>query len=469
MEQKNFRKFGTRDQVGYFFGDLAGSMVNLYIGAFFLMFATYVLGITPQWMAGLFLFAKIWDAINDPMIGSLPDRMRLGKSGDKFKPFIKVAMIPLALSGLILFADTSSWSMTMKHIWVAVGYIIYGMSYTGTSMPYGAMSTVITKDPVERTKLSRARSLGGTAIGIFFMPIVSMFIWNEDQSPNAKAFFMFAIIAGILSIIFYMLLLNLTTERYSQIETDSAETGKKEKTEQKYSFKQAVLGTLQNRPLIGIMIASIGSAFAANAQISLASYIYKEYYGMPKIFSLTTLVNIPVMLVCFSLIPKLSGKFGKQKLVIGGIIYNLVFSLILFLFPISNAYVYLVLSTLCGVGQTVFLMLVWAFVNDCIDYQEYKTHVRNDGTTYSIYTFSKKVGDSLAGSGVTFLLGMTGFISGVSAQAAGVGENIRKLATITPVIACVIQLIGMLLIYNLNKAKTEEMYAELKRRQDTGE
>lgn len=296
-----------------------------------------------------------------------------------------------------------------------------------------------------------------------------MFIWNEDQSPNAKAFFMFAIIAGILSIIFYMLLLNLTTERYSQIETDSAETGKKEKTEQKYSFKQAVLGTLQNRPLIGIMIASIGSAFAANAQISLASYIYKEYYGMPKIFSLTTLVNIPVMLVCFSLIPKLSGKFGKQKLVIGGIIYNLVFSLILFLFPISNAYVYLVLSTLCGVGQTVFLMLVWAFVNDCIDYQEYKTHVRNDGTTYSIYTFSKKVGDSLAGSGVTFLLGMTGFISGVSAQAAGVGENIRKLATITPVIACVIQLIGMLLIYNLNKAKTEEMYAELKRRQDTGE
>ena len=149
-------------------------------------------------------------------------------------------MIPLALSGLILFADTSSWSMTMKHIWVAVGYIIYGMSYTGTSMPYGAMSTVITKDPVERTKLSRARSLGGTAIGIFFMPIVSMFIWNEDQSPNAKAFFMFAIIAGILSIIFYMLLLNLTTERYSQIETDSAETGKREKTEQKYSFKQTV-------------------------------------------------------------------------------------------------------------------------------------------------------------------------------------------------------------------------------------
>ena len=443
-------------------------MVNLYIGAFFLMFATYVLGITPQWMAGLFLFAKIWDAINDPMIGSLPDRMRLGKSGDKFKPFIKVAMIPLALSGLILFADTSSWSMTMKHIWVAVGYIIYGMSYTGTSMPYGAMSTVITKDPVERTKLSRARSLGGTAIGIFFMPIVSMFIWNEDQSPNAKAFFMFAIIAGILSIIFYMLLLNLTTERYSHIEAKPAEVGKEEKKEQKYSFKQAVLGTLSNRPLIGIMIASIGSAFAANAQM-LASYTFKEYYGMPKVYSLSSLINIPVMLACFSLIPKLSEKFGKQKLVIGGIIYNMVFSLFLFLFPIPNAYVYLVLSTLCGVGQTVFMMLVWAFVNDCIDYQEYKTHVRNDGTTYSIYTFSKKVGDSLAGSGVTFLLGFTGFVSGVSAQAAGVGENIRKFATITPVLACVIQLIGMLLIYNLNKAKTEEMYAELKRRQDAGE
>lgn len=464
MEQKESRKFGIRDQIGYFFGDLGGSMVNLYIGAFFLMFATYVLGIDPKWMAGLFLFAKIWDAVNDPMIGSLPDRFRIGNSGDKFKPYIKIAMVPLALSGLILFADTSSWSMTMKHIWVAVGYIIYGMSYTGTSMPYGAMSTVITKDPVERTKLSRARSLGGTAIGIFFMPIVAMFIWNEDQSPNAKAYFIFAIIAGILCVIFYMLLLALTTERYSHTET---KTSGKETAGEKYSFMQAVKGILSNRPLIGIMIASVGSAFAASSQITLSSYIYKEYYGMPKVFSLSSLVNIPVMLVCFSLIPKLSGKFGKQKLVIGGIIYNMVFSLILFLFPIANPYVYLVLSTLCNVGQTVFMMLVWAFVNDCIDYQEYKTHTRNDGTTYSIYTFSKKVGDSLAGSGVTFLLGMTGFVAGVSTQEAAVGGNIRNLATITPVIACVVQLIGMLFIYNLNKEKTEEVYAELKRRQES--
>ena len=131
--EKQVKKFGAKDQIGYVFGDLAGSMVNLYIDMYILTFSTYVLGISAKWMAGLFLFSKIWDAINDPLIGSLPDRFTIGKSGDKFKPYIKIFMIPLALSVLMCFADVSSWPSTMKHLWVAAGYLLYGMSYTGTS------------------------------------------------------------------------------------------------------------------------------------------------------------------------------------------------------------------------------------------------------------------------------------------------------------------------------------------------
>ena len=97
MEKKT-RPFGVLDQVGYVCGDMAGSFVNLFVDAYFLTFCTYVLGISPAWMATLFLVARLWDAINDPIMGSFPDRWRLGKSGDKFKPWIKLFMIPLALS-----------------------------------------------------------------------------------------------------------------------------------------------------------------------------------------------------------------------------------------------------------------------------------------------------------------------------------------------------------------------------------
>ena len=163
---KETRKFGIRDQIGYVCGDMAGSFVNLYVDAFFLTFCTYVLGIKAAWMGSMFLFARLWDAFNDPMIGSFPDRWQIGKSGDKFKPYIKIAMIPLAVSGLLCFADVSNWGSLAKHVWVVFAYIVYGMSYTGTSMPFGSMASVVTNDPVERTKLSRARSIGGTIVGI---------------------------------------------------------------------------------------------------------------------------------------------------------------------------------------------------------------------------------------------------------------------------------------------------------------
>ena len=101
MTDKKIRPFGKKDELGYVFGDMAGSFVNLFIDAYFLTFCTYVLGISPAWMGSLFLFARLWDAINDPIMGSFPDRWMIGKSGDKFKPWIKIFMVPLALSGIL--------------------------------------------------------------------------------------------------------------------------------------------------------------------------------------------------------------------------------------------------------------------------------------------------------------------------------------------------------------------------------
>ncbi len=460
--EKMIKKFGLKDQVGYVFGDLAGSMINLYIDMYILTFSTYVLGINAKWMAGLFLFAKIWDAINDPLIGSLPDRIRIGKSGDKFKPYIKIAMIPLALSALMCFADVSSWSMTMKHIWIAAGYLIYGMSYTGTSMPYGAMASVITRDPVERTKLSRARSLGGTSVGVLFLPLVPMLIWNKDQTVNPQAFFILAIIACVCSILFYIILLMFTTERYS------AEDNKKQVVNN-YKFFDVIKDAFKNRPLIGVMVASFGNCIASASMGSMSSFLYREYYHAPRMMALTAPLSIPVLFFVFPLIPKLAQKFGKRKVIIASAVYNVIFSSCLFLFPIPNVYAYLVLSTLANIGQTGFMMLVWAFITDCIDYQEYKTNKRADGTLYSIYTFSKKIGTSITHSGTTYLLAAIGYVSGVATQQAGVGSGIRSMVTIMPALAGVVEIIGMGFIFNLTKEKTDKIYAELTQRRHKAE
>lgn len=171
MNKKQIRPFGVKDEIGYVFGDMAGSFVNLFVDAYFLIFCTSVLGISAGWMGTLFLVARLWDAINDPIMGSFPDRWMIGKSGDKFKPWIKIFMIPLALSGVLCFLNVPLEGIAL-HAYVAFAYVLYGMSYTGTSMPFGAMASVVSDDPIQRSKLSRARSIGGTIVGIVGLSIV---------------------------------------------------------------------------------------------------------------------------------------------------------------------------------------------------------------------------------------------------------------------------------------------------------
>jgi len=95
-------KFGIKDEAGYMLGDVGGSFVNLYVDGFILTFATYVLGVSPFFMSMLFLFARVWDAFSDVMMGQIPDRYRIGNSGDKYKPYIRIAKWPLAISGIMV-------------------------------------------------------------------------------------------------------------------------------------------------------------------------------------------------------------------------------------------------------------------------------------------------------------------------------------------------------------------------------
>ena len=452
-EQTKETKLSFLEQFGYFSGDFGGSLVNLYISAFYVTFCNYVLGISPAWMATLIFVAKIWDAINDPMIGSLPDRFKLGKGSDKFKPWVKVFMVPLALTGLLCFTDTTSFPSVIKHAWVAVSYILYGMAYTGVSMPYGAMASVITDSPVERTRLSRARAFGGMGVGILFIPIVSLAIWDDAGNPKASGYFLMAVVAGILSVIFYLLLVNLTKERIHQGHRFVGESAPK------YSLGHVVKEAFTNRALIAVMIASIGSMFAS-AQ-SMNNYLFKEYYHMPKAMAASSFINLPMMFLAFFAVPHLAKLIGNRKLIIYSAAYSIVAFIILYLVPIPNCYVFMFVNSVANLGLTAFTMLVWALVTESIDYQEYKSGERSDGTMYSIYTFSRKIGSAAAASISTALIGTAGFVAGAAEQVPAFGENIRKLVILMPLVGAVVILVSIWLVYPLTKAKSDEMYEKL--------
>ena len=452
MNKKQIRPFGVKDEIGYVFGDMAGSFVNLFVDAYFLIFCTNVLGISAGWMGTLFLVARLWDAINDPIMGSFPDRWMIGKSGDKFKPWIKIFMIPLALSGVLCFLNVPLEGIAL-HAYVAFAYVLYGMSYTGTSMPFGAMASVVSDDPIQRSKLSRARSIGGTIVGIVGLSIVPVVCFDKQSNILPERFTLIAVIFGVLSIISYFVLLNFTQERIRQ---------NSEKAE-KFNYGKVLKATVHNRPLIGVMVATLGSMLFITGSNQVRSYIFKEYYARTDVMSIISLATIPILVICFPLVPKLVAKFGKKATLMAAIISSTIFSVIPVVMEIKNVYVYSALVVLGTIGQTVFTMLIWALVTDCLDYSEWKFHERSDGSMYSLYTFSRKIGSTIASTGVSFGLAAIGFVSGSNVvQTAEAVNGIYFLVNIIPVVTCALELIGVGLIFNLNKETTEQMYTELK-------
>lgn len=452
MNKKQIRPFGVKDEIGYVFGDMAGSFVNLFVDAYFLIFCTSVLGISAGWMGTLFLVARLWDAINDPIMGSFPDRWMIGKSGDKFKPWIKIFMIPLALSGVLCFLNVPLEGIAL-HAYVAFAYVLYGMSYTGTSMPFGAMASVVSDDPIQRSKLSRARSIGGTIVGIVGLSIVPVVCFDKQSNILPERFTLIAVVFGVLSIISYFVLLNLTQERIRQ---------NSEKAE-KFNYGKVLKATVHNRPLIGVMVATLGSMLFITGSNQVRSYIFKEYYARTDVMSIISLATIPILVICFPLVPKLVAKFGKKATLMAAIVSSTIFSVIPVVMEIKNVYIYSALVVLGTIGQTVFTMLIWALVTDCLDYSEWKFHERSDGSMYSLYTFSRKIGSTIASTGVSFGLAAIGFVSGSNVvQTAEAVNGIYFLVNIIPVVTCILELVGVGLIFNLNKETTERMYAELK-------
>lgn len=452
MEKKQICPFGVKDEIGYVFGDMAGSFVNLFVDAYFLIFCTSVLGISAGWMGTLFLVARLWDAINDPIMGSFPDRWMIGKSGDKFKPWIKIFMIPLALSGVLCFLNVPLEGIAL-HAYVAFAYVLYGMSYTGTSMPFGAMASVVSDDPIQRSKLSRARSIGGTIVGIVGLSIVPVVCFDKQSNILPERFTLIAVIFGVLSIISYFVLLNFTQERIRQ---------NSEKAE-KFNYGKVLKATVHNRPLIGVMVATLGSMLFITGSNQVRSYIFKEYYARTDVMSIISLATIPILVICFPLVPKLVAKFGKKATLMAAIVSSTIFSVIPVVMEIKNVYIYSALVVLGTIGQTVFTMLIWALVTDCLDYSEWKFNERSDGSMYSLYTFSRKIGSTIASTGVSFGLAAIGFVSGSNVvQTAEAVNGIYFLVNIIPVVTCILELVGVGLIFNLNKETTEQMYAELK-------
>lgn len=462
MEEKTYG-ITARDKVGYALGDMGGLLTFSLVSSFLTMFYTDILHFTNGSIMVLMLVARVWDAINDPLWGGFIDSRKPTRNG-RFRPYILAASIPLAIAAFLMFFKIPGLSNTQYLIFAYVTYIFYGMMYTGVNIPYGSLASVITSDEQERSALSMWRSVGagfgGLPAQILLPLIVYTTVVNADGTTSkaldsGKLASAVAILA-VLTVVIYFIHYKLTKERVTIPPSQKQDD---------YNFARTLKTLLKNKPfLILCVISMLLICFQMYTQ-TVYNYLFKNFYGQPGLYSFVTVCTYLPMAMFLPVLGKLVRKYGKKEICAAGLgfaaIVNVVMYVIGFTPLATNPYVFLVLLFFSGAGQTFLVLEVWALVMDVIDYHELLSGRREEGTSYSVYSFTRKLGQTLAGVGVPIVLGIIGYDGNLATQPAEVVEKLYDAATLIPAIVLTIMFVLTAFVYRLSKSELAKLHKQL--------
>ena len=452
------RPFGLRDKLGYMFGDFGNDFFFILASSFLMVFYTNVLGVSGAVVGTLFLISRCIDGFTDVLMGRLIDRIKPAKDG-KFRPWIRRMCIPVVLAGILMFLpQAANLSYSLKLIYIYVTYLLWGsVCYTSINIPYGSMAPGITADTVQRSQLSKFRSVGAALAGVLVSVGVPMMIYTKGADGKSvllgERFLPLTILFAVCAFGCYLLCYFLTTERVKSAGTDGVPAAKPD-------FKVTLLGMVKNRALISIVVIALVLLLSLLTANAMNTYLYIEYFGNRSALQIAGFLSTGCTLLLAPFTTPIIAKFGKKEsagfaLVVASIAYTLMFAL-----HITNPWVFLAMVFIGNLGSGYFNIVIWAFIIDAIDVQEVLTGVREDATIYAVYSFARKLGQALAGGLGGFALTAIGYMPAVAGQTVvqspATITGIYNVATAVPAIGYGVMALLMIFWYPLSKKKLAE-------------
>lgn len=464
MEEKQ-KTYGIKaiDKIGYAFGDMGGILTFSLVSSFLTMFYTDILHFTSTSIMMLMLVARIWDAVNDPIWGAFIDSRKPTRFG-RFRPYILGASVPLALGAFMMFFKIPGLTNTQYLIFAYVTYIFYGMMYTGVNIPYGSLASVVTSDEIERSSLSMWRSvgagLGGLPAQILLPLVVYSTVTNADGTTakvlDSNKLSIAVACLSILTVIVFFSHFKMTKERVSILPNQQ---------QGDYSFLRALRMLLKNKPFLVLCVVSMLLICFQMYTQTIYNYLFKNFYEKPELYGIVTVCTYLPMALFLPVMGKLVRRFGKKEICAAGMgfaaLVNILMYLVGFTALSSNPYLFLVLVFFSGAGQTFLVMEIWALVMDVIDYHELLSNRREEGTSYSIYSFVRKLGQTVAGAGVPAILGVIGYNGELATQSSQVLDKLYSAATLVPAIMLLCMFVLLAFCYKLSKKELEKLHDKL--------
>ncbi len=474
---KQPRPFGIRDSVAYAAGDLGCNMSFALKGTIMPLFWTQVMGLSA-WYSLLIVILQVWDAINDPLIGSIVDADRHKYKRNKFLQYIWAGSIGLIIGGALCFVPVPGAPEWAKIVIFMAGYIVWDAFYTVANVPYGSLLSLISKEPADRASLSAWRSIGSIVGNMLPMIILPFLVYNEDQTLNGPMVFVAALVMGVLGFICFQFMIKNT-----EIRVDTEVNVNEDQP--KFNIFKAMGNFLKNRPAVGATLAAMGMFIGMQGANTAVSVTFQIYFKNAQISGLISMFSMIPIVVFTPMARKMVAKFGKKELSIVGSIAYVVGAAVLLLAPLGivpiaenntgiDLILYVVAQLIMSLGMGIYSTVSWAMMGDAIDYNEWKTGNREEGVVYSLHSFFRKLAQGVGPAvALTIMQGM-GYVNNAKPDAAGkfteidvtlfdwaFALEVRQLVAILFLVAGAFLFVGLGLVYNLDKKTLAKMNDEL--------
>jgi GPH family glycoside/pentoside/hexuronide:cation symporter len=447
----------VREKIGYAAGDTAS---NLFFQTFLLfipIFYTDVVGLPAAAVATMFAVSRVFDAVNDPFMGTVADRTQT--RWGKFRPYLLWVAVPFGLAGFLAFSSPD-FSATGKLVYAYVTYNLLMIMYTAINVPYAALMGVMTPNPLERTSLAAYRFVGVFTGGLI---IQGAALWMVEffGHGNQRAGWQWtmACIAALAVVLFWFTFAT-TRERVHP------------PPEQKGDLKRD-LKSLLNRPWLLVGLATFFQLTFIVARGSTVAYYFKYLVGGQRLsvlgfardlsfeaFASSFLVSGTIATIVGTMCSKwFAQRMGKSQAYVFFLAVSVVAQISFWFAEPSDV---LLIFGLNLVGQFAWgpvSVLQWAMYTDVADYMEWKNGRRATGLVMAASLFMLKLGLAMGGAFVVWMLGVYGFKANQE-QAAATLHGIRMLMSVFPSLFGVVA-VALMWFYPLNDEVMSQVEQEL--------
>ena len=444
----------VKHKIGYACGDLGGCMTFALMGSIVTRYYTNVLQVNTVVLATMLLVWNVWDAVNDPLMGALMDKVfaKHHGQGGKFRPWLLRSAPCVAITFIIFFTVPTYFKGVTMLVVLFFCKILYEGFYTMFNIPMGSMLSAMADTDGERAALSSARGFGSMIGNIIPMIIMPQLL--AKFGDTSKAFGIGATLCAIVGFVFCMLHYAWTEERHVSVAPSESNDSVK---------LTDILNVFRvNRPFLALCIHGICICTMQYVSSTLGTYMYGDVLGNIGTMSMASAVSMPLGILALIITPKIADKVGLERMIricllTASAIYFVLFGALMVVSVPAIAYM-LISSIALGLAS-VSIYMQWGLVGEAIDYNEMITGKRTEGSIYGTFNLTRRIGQTVGNSAAVLALGWIGYQAGAATQTAGTLTGIKALVVLIPAIFILGSWIAFRFVWNITPDVRAKMAA----------